>query len=109
MHQAQWSPEQSEVLVAQSCPTLCDHMECSPLAPSVHAIFQARILEWVAIPFSGESSRPRDQTQVSRIAGRLFTIWATREAPLKPKVVSILQFQEHGACECPLAVSQVLA
>ena len=54
---------------------------CSPLGSSVHGILQARILEWVAIPFSRGSSRPRDQTQVSRIAGGYFTICATREAP----------------------------
>ena len=47
---------------------------------SVHAILQAGILEWVAIPFSRGSSRPRDQTGVSRIAGRFFIVWATREA-----------------------------
>ena len=53
-----------KVLVAQSCPTLCDHMDYSLPGPSVLGILQARILEWVAIPFSGEgSSRPRDQTQ----------------------------------------------
>ena len=46
----------------------------------VHGILQARTLEWVASPFSRGSSRPRDQTQVSRIAGRFFTSWATREA-----------------------------
>ena len=47
---------------------------------SVHGILQARILEWVAISFSRWSSRPRDRTQISRIAGRFFTIWATRKA-----------------------------
>ena len=46
----------------------------------VHEILQARILEWVAFPFSRGSSQPRDQTQVSHIAGRFFTSWATREA-----------------------------
>ena len=46
----------------------------------VHGILQARILEWVAFPFSRESSQPRDQTQVSHIAGGFFTSWATREA-----------------------------
>ena len=45
----------------------------------VHEILQARILEWVAFLFSRVSSQPRDQTQVSRIAGGLFTSWATRE------------------------------
>ena len=72
-----WS-EWSEV--AQSCPTLCDPMGCSLPGSSVHGIFQARVLEWVAISFSRESSRPREWTRVSRIAGRCFTIWATREA-----------------------------
>ena len=47
---------------------------------TVHGILQARILEWVAIPFSRGSSQPRDQTQVSCISGRFFTSWATREA-----------------------------
>ena len=51
------------VLVAQSCPTLCDPMDCSPLGSSVHEIFQARILEGVAISFSRGSSQPRDQTR----------------------------------------------
>ena len=62
-----------KVLVAQLCQTLCDPMDCSPPGSSVHGILQARILEWVIIPFSKGSSRPRDQTQVSCIAGRFFT------------------------------------
>ena len=66
--------------VAQSCPTLCNPMDCSLPGSSVHGIFQARVLEWVAISFSRGSSRPRDGTQGLRIAGRRFTIWATREA-----------------------------
>ena len=64
----------SEVNVTQLCLTLCD-----PLC-TVHGILQARILEWVAVPFSVGSSQPRDRTPVSHIAGRLFTSWATREA-----------------------------
>ena len=67
--------------VAQSCLSLCNPMDCSLLGSSVHGIFPARLLEWVAISFSRGSSQPRDQTQVSCIAGRCFTIWATREAP----------------------------
>ena len=47
---------------------------------TVHGILWARILEWVAFPFSMGSPQPRDQTQISRIAGRFFTSWATREA-----------------------------
>ena len=54
-------------------------MDWGPPGSSIHRILQARILEWVAIPFSRKSSWPRDWIQVSRIAGRLFTIWATRE------------------------------
>ena len=63
-----------KVLVAQLCPALCDLMDCSPPGSSVHAILQARILEWVVISFSRKSSRPRDRTQVFRIAGRFFTV-----------------------------------
>ena len=70
----------SESEVAQSCPTLCDPTDYSPPGSTVHGILQARILEWVAISFSRGSSRPRDRTQVSRIAGRPFNLWATREA-----------------------------
>ena len=55
-------------------------MDCSLPGSSVHGIPQAIILERVAVPFSGESSQPRDLTQVSCIAGRFFTIWATTEA-----------------------------
>ena len=58
----------AKVLVTQLCPTLCDPMDCSPPGSSVHGIFQARILEQVAIPFSRGSSQPRDQTQVCSIA-----------------------------------------
>ena len=72
--------------VAQSCPTLCDPMDCSPPGSSTHGIFQARVLEWVAIAFSRGSSQPRDQTQLSCITGRRFTIWATREAFKSGKV-----------------------
>ena len=68
------------VLVVQSCPTLCNPMDCSPLGSSVHGISQARILEWAAIPFSRGSSWSRDRTWVSCIAGRFITVWATREA-----------------------------
>ena len=57
-------------------------MDCSPPGSSVHGILQARILEWGAISFSRESSQPSDWTQVSRIAGRFFTIWATKEAQI---------------------------
>ena len=67
-------------LVAQSRLTILDSMDCSLPDSSVHGILQARILEWVAMPFSRESSQPGDRTQVSHIAGRFFIIWATRKA-----------------------------
>ena len=65
------------MLVAQSCPILCDPTNCSLPGFSVHGILQARILEWIAIPFSRGSSWPRDRSLVSCIAGRFFTVWAT--------------------------------
>ena len=60
------------VLVTHSCPTLCNPLDCSPQGSSVHGILQARILEWVAIPFFRGSSQPRGQTWVSCPAGRFF-------------------------------------
>ena len=102
-----------EVLVVRSCPTLCDPMDCSPpgslvhgilqarilkwgaipfYSPPgslVHGILQARILEWGAIPFSRGSSRPRNQTWASCIAGGFFIIWATGEAPDKTFFLTI--------------------
>ena len=68
--------------VAQSCPTLYDPMDCSLPGSSIHGIFQARVLEWVAMSFSRGSSQPRDWIWVSRIAGRCFTVWATAK-PIK--------------------------
>ena len=64
-----------KVKVTQSCPALCD-----PKDYTVCGILQARILEWMAFPFSSGSAQPRDRTQVSCIAGGFFTSWATREA-----------------------------
>ena len=118
-------------IVAQSCLTLCDLMDCSPSGCSVHRdspgkntgntgvgcyallqrnfptqglnsglphcrqiIYQVshqgspRILEWVAYPFPRGSSQPRNRTQVSCIAGGLFTSWSTREAQEQPKCLS---------------------
>ena len=81
----------SEVKFTQLCLTLCDPMDCI-----VNGILQARILEWVAFPFSRGSSQPKDQTQVFWIAGGFFTSWAIREAPrdvvkalLKGKFIAI--------------------
>ena len=64
----------SQSEVAQSYPTLCDPMDCSLSGSSIHGIFQARVLEWIAISFSRGSSGPRDRTQVSHIAGRRFNL-----------------------------------
>ena len=69
----------SESEVAQSCLTLCDPMDCSLPGSSVHGIFQAILLEWIAISFSRGYSQPRYQTRVSCIVDRCFTVWATRE------------------------------
>ena len=66
----------------QSCPTLCNPMDYSPPGSSVHVILQARILEWVVMPFCRESSRPRNWTRVLCIVGWFFSVWATREAQL---------------------------
>ena len=67
---------------AQSCLNLCNPINCSPPDSSVRGIFQSRILKWVAISFSRGFFWPRDRTPVSCIAGRFFTIWATREKRL---------------------------
>ena len=69
----------------QLCPTLCDPVDCSPSDSCVHEILQAGILERLATPSSRESSRPRNRTHISRIAGRRFTVWATREGDFKKK------------------------
>ena len=68
--------------VTQSCPTPCGPMDCSLPGSSVHGIFQATVLEWIAISFSKGSFQPRDQTRVSHIVDRRFTVWATREDQL---------------------------
>ena len=70
-----------KVLVAQLC-LICDSMDCSPPSSSVYLILQARILEWEVILFSRGSSQARDQTQVSRIAGRFLP----SESPGKPQI-----------------------
>ena len=80
------------MLFAQTCSTLCNPMDYSPLGSSVHGILQARILEWIIIPFSRGSSQPRDWTQVSCTAGRFFTVWATREDCLMSFISSNIQF-----------------
>ena len=68
-------------LVTKSCSGLCNPMDCNLPGSSVHGIFQARILEWVAISFSRGSSQPRDQTHVSYKNRQSLYHWATREVP----------------------------
>ena len=81
------------VLVTQLCPTLVHGILQGRIPEWIaHGILQGRILEWIAIPFSRRSSQCRDQTRVSCIAGRYFTIWATREAAY----VMYAQFQNGG-------------
>ena len=71
----------SVCLSVSACLTLCDPTDCGPPGSSVHGILQARILEWVAMPSSKGSSRPRDRTCVSCIAGGFFTVWASLQTP----------------------------
>ena len=99
IHSALWGGGGSEVKwseVAQSCPALCNLMDCSLSDSSVHGIFQARILEWVAISFSRRTSWPRDRTRVSCIVGRCFTVWATREVLVGARVVAYRRGQSKG-------------
>ena len=72
---------------AQSCLTLCNPMDGSLPGSTVHGIFQARILKWASISFSRGSSQPRDQTWVSYIADRHFTVWA--DSMLKSRDVTL--------------------
>ena len=93
---------ESESDITQSCPTLCDPMECSLPCSSIHGIFQARVLEWIAISFSRGSSGPRDWTWVSHITGRHFTIWATREACSEThyQIIMLCLWNYHTIIRC---------
>ena len=99
-----------KVLVAQLYPTLCDPMDSSLPGSSVHGILQARILEWVAIPFSRESSWPRDWTWVSRASGRFFTVWVTREVQWHMLLLLLLlllsRFSHVRLCATPETAAQ---
>ena len=72
---------------AQSCPVLCDPMDCSPPGSSVHGLLQARIPEWAAMPSSRGSSQPRDQTQVSCTGKWIFTT----EPPGSPVAATVIR------------------
>ena len=91
------------VLLCELCPTLCNPMDCSPPASSIHVILLARILEWVAIPFSRWSSWLRDQTLVSCIAGRVSTIWGTG----KPTFVIIITYDDLPQEALPLYLKRL--
>ena len=93
-----------EVLVTQLCPTLCDPMDCGPPGFFVLGILQARILEWAVIPFFRGSSQFRDQTCISCIAGRFFTIRATREAWLNKRYALLGRIPEKWYA---LLISQI--
>ena len=97
------------MLVAQFCLTLCSPLDSSLLGSSVHGILQARILEWIAIPFSRVSCRPRGQTPVSCIVGKFFTSWVTRKetsALNVPIAIGVLPLSglfsalNHKVCVC---------
>ena len=84
------------VFVAQLCPTLCDPIDCSLLGSCVHGVLQARVLEWVAMPFSRGSSRLRDRPQVSNTAGRFFTT-----EPPEKEIVRVLSKSPEENVLCP--------
>ena len=74
---------------AHSCPMLCEPKDCSPPGSSVHGISQARVLEWVGIPYCRRSSQPKDGTHVSCISGR----FCTTEPPEKPLYVTLFSIK----------------
>ena len=84
------SHEESESEFAQSCPTLCNPMECSPPGSGIHGVFQARVLEWVAISFSRGSSQPRDRTWVSHTLGRRFYHLSHQGSPQYLNIFAII-------------------
>ena len=86
--------------------SLRDPVDCSPLGSSVHGLLQARILEWVAIPFSTGSSGPREPSRVFCIAGGFFTIWASRKELWDPECASFHSFS--GARGWALVGGQIL-
>ena len=110
-----WLESESEV--AQSCPTLCDPMDCSLPGSSVHGIFQAIVLDWVAISFPRGPSQPRDRTRVSLIWP--FTIWATlvrseykSDALIRNLSFTLEDTTESAAkaeCRCPTIILNSLA
>ena len=99
----QWLKKRVEV--AQLCPAFCDTMDYSLPGSSVHGILQARMLEWVAIPFSRGSSQPRDRTRVSCAAGRFFIVYGPRDAR---KVGKEMQTAQHSLLTSPSTLEATL-
>ena len=102
------SESKMKAIVTQSCPTLYDPVDCSPPGSSVHGILQARVLEWVATSFSRGSSQPRDQTQVSCIAGGFFTAEPPEKPPQSVQLLShvgIFSSPGTAACQASLAIT----
>ena len=100
-----WSYRKLQVVCAQSCPTLCDPMNCSLPGSSIHGILQARILEWVVIAFSRGSSRPRDSTCltcISRTGSKLLYHWATWEAQIFISIMSVIVPDPFREVQCYL-------
>ena len=85
--------ERKKVISLSHVRLFADPMDCSLPGSSIHGIFQAKVLERVAISFSRGSSQPRDQTWVSCTAGRCFTFWATREAPVEKNLPAMQETQ----------------
>ena len=101
----QFRNQESEVkvLVAHLCLTDWDCVDCSPPGSFVHGILQARILEWAAISFCRGSSQPRDWNWVSCIAGRFYTLWATREADTAYLQGKLIRIKKTFKGSSPLA------
>ena len=101
--------------IAQSCPTLCSPMDYSLSGFFVHGIFQARILEWVAIPYSRGSSQLRDRTQVSYIGRQVLYHYTTREArngaclAVKSRLWSYTTWVESRFCHLPAACKKTIS
>ena len=93
-----------KVLVAQSCPTLCNPKNCSPPGFSVHGILQARILKCVGILFSRGSTWPKDRIWVSCPVGRFFTLWVTREARMPENIEETIELADHP-CFMPIVIT----
>ena len=91
----------TKVVDTQLCLTVCNPMDCRPSGSSFHVIFQVRILGWVPIPFSRASSQPRDRRWVSCIAGRFFTVLATRDQNISKK--------EKKTSSTPVSVNMIEA